>query len=116
MPEDQENNINTQAQTATYTPVNNVQTNNYQANSIPNEYKPLSPWAYVGYNLLFSIPIIGFIMLIVFSFDSSRINRRNYARSYFCAMLIGIILSIILLVLAFGVFGLSYSEFSKSIR
>ena len=48
MPEDQENNINTQAQTATYTPVNNVQTNNYQANSIPNEYKPLSPWAYVG--------------------------------------------------------------------
>ena len=43
--------------------------------NIPNEYKPISAWGYFGYNILFSIPIIGFIFLIVFSFDSSNINR-----------------------------------------
>ena len=42
-----------------------------------SQYRPLSPWAYFGYNLLFSIPILGFIMLIVFSFSNENINRRN---------------------------------------
>ena len=111
MPENQETNTNTQTQTTTYIPVNNTQTN-----SIPNEYKPLSPWAYVGYSFLFSIPFIGFIMLLVFSFDSSRINRRNYARSYFCSMLIGLILAVIIMVFMFGILGLSYSEFSANIK
>ena len=27
----------------------------------------LSPWAYFGYNILFNIPIVGFILLIIFS-------------------------------------------------
>lgn len=36
--------------------------------TILTKYKPLSPWAYFGYNILFSIPVIGFILLIVFSF------------------------------------------------
>ena len=47
--------------------------------TILTKYKPLSPWAYFGYNILFSIPIIGFILLIVFSFSNDNINRRNYA-------------------------------------
>ena len=64
------------------------------------EYKPLSPWAYVGYSILFSIPVVGFILLIVFALDSSSINRRNYARSFFCMLLIGIIISIIVAILA----------------
>ena len=34
--------------------------------TILTKYKPLSPWAYFGYNILFSIPVIGFILLIVF--------------------------------------------------
>ena len=46
-------------------------------------YKPLSPWAYYGYNILFSIPVIGFILLIVFSFSNDNINIRNNARSVF---------------------------------
>lgn len=52
--------------------------------TILTKYKPLSPWAYFGYNILFSIPVIGFILLIVFSFSNDNINRRNYARSFFC--------------------------------
>lgn len=52
------------------------------------KYKPLSPWAYFGYSLLFSIPLVGFILLIVFSFSDENINRRNYARSFWCALII----------------------------
>lgn len=69
-------------------------------NTIPNEYRPLSAWAYFGYNILFAIPLVGFIMLIVFAFDSSNINRRNYARSFFCAYLVAIIILIVVLILA----------------
>lgn len=63
-----------------------------------SEYKPLSPWAYFGYSILFNIPVIGFILLIVFSLDNSNINRRNYARSYWCWFIIFIILVMILII------------------
>ena len=62
---------------------------------LPEQYKPLSPWAYFGYNLLFSIPLIGFILLIVFALSNDNINRRNYARSFFVAMLFGLIMGLI---------------------
>lgn len=64
--------------------------------SIPSQYRPLSPWEYFGYMLLFAVPLIGLIFLIVFSFDDSNINRRNFARSYWCIILIGVIFSVIL--------------------
>lgn len=72
---------------------------------IPAAAKPLSPapdnkllgpWAYFGLQLLFSIPIVGFILLIVFSLDNSNLNRRNYARSYWCAMIVGLAVAIVL--------------------
>ena len=67
--------------------------------AIPQPYKPLSPWAYYGLQLLFSIPVVGFICLIVFSFDSGNIHRRNFARSYWCALLIQVILIVLVVVL-----------------
>ena len=53
-------------------------------------YRPLSPWAYVGLTVLFSIPVVGLVFLIVYSINGSNINRRNYARSYWCTLLIGL--------------------------
>ena len=73
---------------------------------IPYQYKPLSPWAYFGYSLLFSIPLVGFILLIVFSFSNDNINRRNYARSFFCALLVVAILFAVFAVLGL-IFGFS---------
>ena len=77
--------------------------------NIPREYKPISAWGYFGYNILFSIPIVGIICLIIFSFDSSNINRRSYARSFF---IIYLIISIVFLIsiLFFGGLGL-FSSF-----
>lgn len=73
----------------------------------PAQFKPLSPWAYFGYSLLFSLPIIGFIMTIVLCFSDSNINRRNYARSYFVGLLIIVALTVVMFILltAIGVIG-----------
>ena len=65
-------------------------------NTVPQNLKPISAWGYVGYQILFSIPLIGFILLVIFSFSDSNINRRNFARSYFCIFLIALILSVIM--------------------
>lgn len=75
--------------------------------NVPEEYKPISAWGYFGYNLLFNIPIVGFILLIVFSFDSSNINRRNYARSFFIVYLIALIIIILIVVISL-VCGISF--------
>lgn len=66
---------------------------------IPNEYKPLSAFGYVGYNILFSIPLIGLILLIVFSLDNSNLVRRNYARSFFIVYALVIIIFILIFVI-----------------
>ena len=69
------------------------------------KYRPLGAWEYFGYSLLFSLPLAGFICLIVFSFNNDNIARRNFARSHFCGFLIyGIILAVVLVVaiVAFG--------------
>lgn len=70
--------------------------------NLPNQFKPLSPWAYVGYSILFGIPGVGLILMIVFSFTDDNINRRNYARSFFCWMLIGIIIGAAVIGLLFA--------------
>ncbi len=64
-------------------------------------YKPIGAWGYFGYNLLFAIPLVGFICLIVFSLSNENINRRNYARSFWCWFTLVLIAGLI-----FGVLGL----------
>jgi hypothetical protein len=71
----------------------------FNSNDIPSEYKPLSAWEYFWLTILFNIPFIGFVFLIFFSFDSSNINRRNFARSFFCIIVILIIIFIALICL-----------------
>lgn len=66
---------------------------NYDGSS---QFKPISSWGYVGYTLLFSIPLVGLVLLFVFAFSDRNINRRNYARSFFCWFLIGIIISVVI--------------------
>ena len=69
---------------------------------IPEEYKPISMWGYFGYNILFSLPIIGLIVLIIFSLGGTRnVNLKNYARSFFCYLIIILIL-IGIFVLVYG--------------
>ena len=68
--------------------------------AIPPQYKPLSPWAYLGYQILFTIPLVGLIALIIFALNNDNINRRNFARSYFCVLVIAIVIFVIILILS----------------
>lgn len=68
---------------------------------LPEKFKPMGAWSYFGHQLLFSIPVVGLILLIVFAVGGTEnINKRNFARSYFCTLLLGAIIGIIVLVLA----------------
>ena len=71
--------------------------------NIPSEYKPITAWGYIGYEILFAIPVIGFILLLVFALGGTQnINLKNFARSYFCVYIFVIIIIIILALLGFS--------------
>lgn len=78
----------------------------------PDEFKPISAWGYIGYSLLFAIPFLGWIMLFVFALSNQNINRRNYARSFFCLLLIVILVTLAFSVLAF----FNISDIPESIK
>ncbi len=63
------------------------------------EYQPISMWGYFGYEILFAIPCIGFILLLVFSFGGTRNkNLKNFARSYFCMFIIIAVIVLLMVV------------------
>lgn len=66
---------------------------------LPEHLRPLSPWSYFGLQILYAVPIVGFIFLIIFSIKKSNINRRNFTRSYWCFLIIiGIVLLTVLII------------------
>lgn len=72
--------------------------------SIPDddiENKPISMWGYLGYEILFALPVIGLICLLIFSFGGNKNrNVQNFARSYFCMLIVYTILVIVFFVTA----------------
>lgn len=95
------------AQSPVATPVASPVKTEITEDTLPAKFKPMGAWSYFGHSLLFSIPIVGFILLIVFALGGTKnINKRNYARSFFCGYILVAIIAIITLVL-FLVFGAS---------
>lgn len=66
--------------------------------NLPPEFEPLSPWAYFGLTILYSIPVVGLIFLIVFSLSDKNINRRNFSRSFLCVLVLLVIVCVLLMV------------------
>ena len=62
----------------------------------------MKPWAYFGHSLLYSIPIVGFIFLIIHSCNSGYIARRNYARSFWCGLIVAAIVFVVCLLIGFA--------------
>lgn len=81
------------------------------ANTIPPENRPLSPWAYWGLQILYAVPIVGFIFLIIHSCSGANINRRNFARSYWCSLILVGIIGLIYLIVALIAGGAIYSSY-----
>lgn len=79
------------------------ETGNINIQNIPNEYRPISMWGYFGYEILFAIPFIGWIILLVFAFGgTSNINVKNFARSYFCFLIVLIVIILIFSAIVAG--------------
>ena len=72
---------------------------------IPDKYRPIGAWSYFLLTILFAIPLIGQICLIVFALSDSNINRRSFARSFFCTFIIIAVLLVIILVAVGGAAG-----------
>ncbi len=62
---------------------------------VPDNLQPMSPWKYFLLNILYAIPIIGLIFLICHAIGSSNINKRNYARSFFCILIVVLVICLI---------------------
>lgn len=60
------------------------------------EYKPISMWGYVGYDILFCIPIAGFILVIILAIVPKNQNVKNFARSWLLWLLIVVLLVIVM--------------------
>lgn len=64
--------------------------------NVPEEYKPISPIGYIGYSILFALPLIGWIFVLVFGLSKNgNKNRKNLAMAYIIIWVITIVLSII---------------------
>jgi len=81
---------------------------------LPEKYRPLSPWVYFGYTILYSIPIVGFIILLINAFSNANINKRNFARSYFCVLIVLAVLIAIIVVIGVTT-GTWYEGFDSTI-
>lgn len=69
---------------------------------LPVEYQPVSVGAYIGYGLLFSIPVIGFIMLLITAFGSGKSKSlQNYARAILIMYIIGAVIGVLMSI--FGI-------------
>lgn len=74
--------------------------------AVPEDTTPLKTADYFLMLLLFSLPLVGLILMIVWSFSSgTNVNRRNLCRASLIWYAIGVVLSILLTVLLIAVFG-----------
>ena len=71
----------------------------------PNEqYAVVSTLSWVGSLILLGIPLVGFIVCLVWAFGGGNHNKRNFARACLILMIACIVLCIVLSVLFFSVF------------
>lgn len=81
---------------ATVVPVQKTMTKE----DLPSQFRVLSPWAYFGLQILYGIPVVGFIFLLIHTFSSANLNRRSFARSYWCALILVALVAIVVAVIA----------------
>lgn len=113
-------------QNPTYTNITPEMQNNMpypqQSPIITEESRPISAWGYIGYLILFNIPVIGIIMVFIFSFFAkSNVNLKNYARSHliifvFNAIIITLLVLWIVNVVIPAFQSIDYESFLESLQ
>ena len=97
----------------------NYQQTNYQQQGYKQQYEvnnnnsPLTVGQYIGTILLGSIPLVGFVLFIVWAFSSDvNINKKNLCRAYLILMLAAVVIEILLIILLVGIFSsYGYSKY-----
>lgn len=74
------------------------------------DYSPIGMFGFIGYQILFSIPCIGFIAICLLAFGGTKnINVRNIARAYFFLFVL-VVVSVIALIVCGLYFHLGYID------
>lgn len=86
-----------------------------------NRHHYMGAWSYVFLNILYAIPIVGFICLLVHCFGYHKENRMHYARSFFAAALLIVIvfvaiIGIMFLIAGGGEISVMLEEFVNELR
>ena len=68
---------------------------------LPFAYRPLSPWNHFWRAVLYAIPVIGWIFLLVHAIAGKNRHGRSFARSYFCGLLLAVLVAAIAGVCAY---------------
>lgn len=66
--------------------------------------KSIKPWGYVWLNILYFIPVLGWLVWLINALFAKNTNVKNHARSFFCA----VVLVLIVAVIAGAILGLMY--------
>ena len=64
--------------------------------TLPDKFKPVGMWQYFWLDILYSIPVVGFIFLLIHAIGGGgNVNRKYFARSKFCVLILVLILAAI---------------------
>jgi len=81
----------------------------------PADTAPLKTSEYVVLHLLNMIPVVGLILMLVWSFsDNVNLNRKNFCRAYLIIYAISLVLSIFLIILYAVIFAMLFQNTSVS--
>ena len=58
---------------------------------LPKAYRPLSPWSYFWRSVLYSIPVIGWLFLLIHVFACKSRHGRSFARFHLLAVIVAAI-------------------------
>ena len=75
----------------------------------------IGAWHYVGLEILYAIPVIGWIFLIVHCFIPEKANRMHFARHYFARFLIALVILLIASLVIYLTAGRQYMEHRQEI-
>ncbi|NLW79166.1 MAG: hypothetical protein GXY32_07130 [Ruminococcaceae bacterium] len=66
-------------------------------------YAVVGAWAFVGYAIVMAIPLVGFIVAIVWAASSSGpLNRRNYARAMLLLWVLALVIAVLCVALSWA--------------
>lgn len=75
----------------------------------------IGAWHYVGLEILYCIPVIGWLFLIVHCFIPEKANRMHFARSFFAKLLLALVILVIAALVLYLTVGRQYMEHEREI-